>query len=176
MKTETIEKQVYIEKDGKEFDSEEACIEYEGLLDRGKEYEAAKAHIGRIEISYSKKDLPGLIPLSLFGEKDGNIGDIKREIHSESMGDKDYRFFQLSNSEDVWDLATVMEHDDYYGVITSREIIRKFGKTKLPCIALYSINYSIGREIGTFEKEMELVRKYCKLHGYDISLTKRKTE
>lgn len=168
----TVEKHIYIARDGKEFDKEEDCLQYEVFLDNEEEYAKAKEHIEALEIIYDKKEMPGVIPLDVFVEEEGNIGDIKRKLHKDSWNGHRYRYFRLNSKTDAEMLAKVMIHDGAKANI--KEIISKCGKMDFPCIALYSDDYGWGREIGTFNKEMELIKKYCKLHGYRIKLEKIK--
>lgn len=173
MEKKTVEAELFIAKDGREFESEKECIEYEASLNARKEYEAAKEHMEALEVNYARKDTPGVIPLSLFSKEDGNMGEIKRRLFRKYKNYPDYRYFKLYDMKDVEALATMMVYEDHYGGSKEAEgIVKKFGDTKLPCIGLYSRAYKWGREIATFEGEFELIKKYCKLHGYNIKLTK----
>lgn len=171
-KTLTIKKEVFLAKDGTEFSDGDACAKYEASLDREAEYEAAEVRLAAIEIPFERKAVPPLVPLGLFIRENGDLGRIKRMVRQKAEWEKRWRCFMLSCREDVSALAVVMAYDDHCGAVTPQEIVKKFGKTKLPCVGLYAGDYKYGREIGTFKKEMELVRKYCRLHGYDITLKK----
>ncbi len=170
--TKTVEKQIFIACDGKEFENENDCIKYEALLEKEKVYKQALEHISKLEIDYDRKEMPGVIPLDVFVEEDGNIGDVKRKLNKDTYG-KHYHFYKLNNKTDAEMLALVMANKDN-AKTEPIEILRKSGKITFPCIVMYSRSYGWGRKICTFDKEMELIKKYCKLHGYDIELTKIK--
>ncbi len=165
----TVEKQVYIACDGKEFNNEKKCRDYEALLEKKNEYKQALEYISQLEINYDKKEMPAIIPLDVFVEKKGNIGDVKRTLNRDTYG-KQYHFYKLNNKKDAEMLAIVMSYKDV-AKAEPAEILKSSGKITFPCIAMFSYSYGWGREICTFNKEIELIKKYCKLHGYNIELT-----
>jgi len=164
MRQKSVQVDIFVAKDGTEFDSAEKCAEYEEFLDREEEYEKAKAHVAKLEVFYGANDTPEVIPLSVFAANGGNIVDVKRTMRKEFCGHKAYRFFRLENRADAEALAVMIAHDN----TAPEKVLRASGKTRFPCVAVYSPDYKWGREIATFENQVELIRKYLKLHGYSM--------
>lgn len=165
--------EVFIAKDGTEFMDKKECIKHEEWLkaeeESEREYKEALKHILPLEVCYEKGAMPEVIPFSVFTKNNGNIGAIKRVMSEASiLRGPDYRFFKLESKKDAAALTVVIAH--MLGT-DSQKILKNTKKMCYPCIAVHSKNHSWTDGIVTFNGEMEPIRKYCRLHGYDITLT-----
>lgn len=166
-KIKEIKVTVFVARDGKEFSSEEECSEYEAWLESEEEYNSAKEHISHLKED-KKKDCFPFIPLDIFIKNNGDMTRIKSSMRR-LMDDAEY--YNLSCKDDAFALAVVMAHD-ICADISPEKILKHSGKLEFPCTVFVSSSYGWGRKMGTFENETALIRKYCKLHGYDIKIEK----
>ena len=168
----------YETEDGLIFDTYEEAASYEKGLSAVAILKSLDEAIKKMEIPLEGKT-PELIPLSYFLD----AGCSYTGVYSKLKG-AGFRYFNLRTSLDADRLAAyviarkqaeegkeVKRHSDNY-----KEIDEMLDETELgnfPCLAFISdYDYPYGDRIGTFLGEVELIEKYCRHNGYEVTLKK----
>lgn len=174
MKKETMTRDVFIAEDGKEFYSEKECLEHEQALAKQAQYEQALERIDKLTVTPAD-DIP-YIPLDLFMMENGNMNRVKAAMRM-YIRDGRYQYARLEDREDAQNLAAVIENAAYNAAKSpAKTILRDSEKVTFPCTVLYGERYHWGREFGNIQKEMKLIRKYFKIHGYEVTFKEEQAD